>query len=157
MSDSYRLPIDNEAFIRDSMKPTASGGGTVVGSHGDMMYQRPAGLGAVPATLGSGYMVMVSRGFGFAPVMIDLLDLIAFVTGGESVAILRQFGVILPSFAMSAAASTAASASATEAFSVILPLFADSTAVSAGTPASASEAFSPVLPSFAVSTTVIPP
>ncbi len=156
MSDSYRLPIDNEAFIRDSMKPTASGGGTVVGSHGDMMYQRPTGLGAVPATLGSGYMVMVSRGVGFAPVMIDLLDLISFVTGGESIARLVAFSVVLPSLSGSGVVSSATAASGTGSLSVILAAISGSGTVSSGTPASGAGSLSVVLPSISGSGVVIP-
>lgn len=153
---NLKQPIDIDAFIRDNLTSTGSGGGILVGTHGDMLFQGPVSLSAVPATLGSGYMVMVSRGEGFAPEMIDLLDLIAFVTGGESIAILKIFSVVLPSVTGSTAVSSATAASAGEGFSVILPSFADSTAVNSGTPASASEAFSPVLPAFAFSTQVIP-
>lgn len=121
MSDSFRLPIDVEALIRDNLRPTGSGGGTVVGSHGDMLYQAPSGLGAVPATLGSGFMVMVSRGVGFAPVMIDLLTLIAFITGGESILRTIVFSVVIPSLSGSGAVSSGTAASASPSQSVILP------------------------------------
>lgn len=129
MSDSFQLPIDINALNRDSMRPTSSGGGILVGTYGDMLYQGPVSISAVPATLGSGYMVMVSRGEGFAPEMIDLLDLIGFVTGGENIAILKTFSVIAPTITYNAVVSAATAVSINEGFSPALPAFSVSTSV----------------------------
>lgn len=157
MSDSFRLPIDVEALIRDSMKPTGTGGGTVVGSHGDMLYQAPSGLGAVPATLGSGYMVMVSRGLGFAPVMIDLQAFIVSITGALNVSRVTAYSVVLPLLLGSSAVSSATPASGDTSQSVVLPVLSGSGAVSSATPASGSASQSVVLPSLSGSGVVIPP
>lgn len=157
MSDSFQLPIDVNAMNRDNLRPTVSGGGTVVGSHGDMLYQGPSGLGAVPATLGSGFMVMVSRGVGFAPVMIDMQAFIQFITGGANIARLATFLVVIPALSGSAAVSSATPASASPSLSVILPSLSGSGAVSSATPASASPSLSVILPGISGSAVVIPP
>lgn len=158
MSDSFRLPVDIEAFIRDSLRPTGTGGGVSVGDHGDMLYQAASGLGAVPATLGSGFMVMVSRGVGFPPEMIDLLDLIAFITGGESVLRTTAYSVVIPILVGSGAIdSSGAAVSGSKSQSVTLPSLSGSGAVTAVGGAGGSTSQSVVLPAWSGSGVVIPP
>lgn len=156
MTDSFRLPIDIEAFIRDSMRPTSGGGGVLVGSHGDMLYQTDTGLGAVPSTLGSGYMVMVSRGEGFAPEMIDLLDLIAFITGGGNLAFVFLSSVPIPGLLTSLSVNSATAASASLAPVVPLPSISIGTNVSSATAASHTATSSVPISSIVTSTQVIP-
>lgn len=157
MTDSFRLPIDIEAFIRDNLKPTGGGGGTVVGSHGDMLYQRPSGLGAVPATLGSGFMVMASRGKGFPPEMIDIQALIVFITGALNVARLVAFSVVIPTLLGSGAASAGTGGSFLKSQSVVLPALAGSGSVTVVGRSTNSTAQVVVLPALSGSGAVIPP
>lgn len=156
-SDSFRLPIDIEAFVRDNLKPTSSGGGTLVGTHGDMLYQGPTSLRAVPATLGSGFMVMVSRGEGFAPEMIDLQALILALTGALNVARVAVFSVAFPILVGSGAASTAAGGSGSKSQPVVLPALAGSGSVTVVGRSTNSKAQAVVLPALSGSGTVIPP
>lgn len=134
-----------------------TGGGTVVGSHGDMLYQKPSGLGAVPSTLGSGYMVMVSRGEGFAPVMIDLLTLIVSITGALNVARVTVFSVTIPALSGSGAVSIGAGGSNSKSQSVVLPALSGSGSVTVVGRTTNSKSQSVVLPALSGSGTVIPP
>lgn len=156
MIDSFQLPIDINAMNRDNLKPTSSGGGILVGTHGDMLYQGPVSISAVPATLGSGFMVMVSRGEGFAPEMIDLLTLITFITGGLNVARLVAFSVVIPTLLGSGVVSSGTAASGSKSQSVVLPSLSGSGVASSTAGASGSTSQSVVLPSLSGSGVVIP-
>ena len=100
-----------------------------VGNHGDPIFQGVDNLAALTAELGNGYYVLNSRGPNNAPVWLDILALIQFITGGESVARLFTLAVTMPTIAFVAAASVAASESASSALSVTMPTIAMTTQV----------------------------
>lgn len=151
-------PIDVEAILEYLMsKPDPSAGvGAIVGDHGDMIFQGPSGLGALPADLGSGFMVMVSRGVGFDPVLIDLLALISFITGGLNMQFTFVMSVAIPSVSITTAVDSGAGDSQTVSMSTVIPSIAIAAAANSGVGGSETVPTSVPIPSVSITTQVIP-
>lgn len=133
---------------------------TFIGANiGDIPYVNATGrLDLLVAELGSGFLVLNSRGPGLPPVWLDVQALIQSITGGDNVEIVKLFGVVIVTITGTTAVdSSGAAASESDSFSPVLPAFTDTTAVnSTGAAASTTESMSPVLPAFVFSTQVIP-
>ncbi len=131
---------------------------TFIGANiGDIPYVNATGrLDLLAAELGSGFLVLNSRGPGLPPVWLDVQELIQFVTGGENVLFTFLSEVPISSLAIATAVASGAGGSHSSTPTVPLPAITTSTNVASGAGGSHGATSTVPISSMTTTTQVIP-